>query len=77
MKMTPRFEELGVDELGFIAFLKVMFAQKRKTVSNNLKLAYDKPLAKDALLRAEIAPTTRAEAISLEDMAKLYRELKK
>jgi 16S rRNA (adenine1518-N6/adenine1519-N6)-dimethyltransferase len=76
MKMQPRFEELGVDEAGFIAFLKVLFAQKRKTVSNNLKLAYDKAIAKAALARAEIAPTTRAEAIPLPEMARLYRELK-
>jgi 16S rRNA (adenine1518-N6/adenine1519-N6)-dimethyltransferase len=77
MKMHSRFGELEVDEAGFIGFLKVMFAQKRKTVSNNLKLAYDGAVAKAALLRAGIAPTTRAEAISLEDMARLYRELKK
>jgi 16S rRNA (adenine1518-N6/adenine1519-N6)-dimethyltransferase len=76
MKMQPRFAELEVDEAGFIAFLKVMFAQKRKTVSNNLKLAYDKAVAKAALTRAEIAPTTRAEAIPLPEMARLYRELR-
>jgi 16S rRNA (adenine1518-N6/adenine1519-N6)-dimethyltransferase len=77
MKIQPRFAELQVDEAGFIAFLKVMFAQKRKTVSNNLKLAYDKSVAKAALASAEIAPTTRAEAIPLPDMARLYRELRK
>jgi len=76
MKMQPRFAELEVDEAGFIAFLKVMFAQKRKTVSNNLKLAYDKGIVKAALLGAGIAATTRAEAIALPDMARLYRELK-
>jgi len=77
MKMQPRFSELQVDEAGFIAFLKVMFAQKRKTVNNNLKLAYDGAVAKGALERTAIAPTTRAEAIPLPDMARLYRELKK
>ncbi len=76
MKMQPRFAALSVDEPGFIAFLKVMFAQKRKTVSNNLKLAYDKSIVKSSLERAAIAGTTRAEAISLEDMARLYLELK-
>jgi 16S rRNA (adenine1518-N6/adenine1519-N6)-dimethyltransferase len=76
MKMEPRFAELQVDEAGFIAFLKVMFAQKRKTVSNNLKLAYDKAIAKGALERTGIAPSTRAEAIALPEMARLYRELK-
>jgi 16S rRNA (adenine1518-N6/adenine1519-N6)-dimethyltransferase len=77
MKMQPRFAELEVDEAGFISFLKVMFAQKRKTVSNNLKLAYDKTVVKAALLGAEISPATRAEAIPLPEMARLYRELKK
>ncbi|PSH05799.1 MAG: ribosomal RNA small subunit methyltransferase A [Acidobacteria bacterium] len=77
MVMKPRFDELKVDESGFVRFLKIMFAQKRKTVSNNLKLAYDKNDASDALIRAEIAPATRAEAISLEGMARLYRELSK
>ncbi len=76
MKMQPRFAELGVDEAGFLGFLKVMFAQKRKTVSNNLKLAYDRVAAKAALARAGIAPTTRAETIALEAMARLYLELK-
>jgi 16S rRNA (adenine1518-N6/adenine1519-N6)-dimethyltransferase len=76
MKMQPRFAELSVDESGFIGFLKVMFAQKRKTVSNNLKLAYDKESAKAALVRAGIVPSTRAEAIALKDMARLYLELK-
>jgi 16S rRNA (adenine1518-N6/adenine1519-N6)-dimethyltransferase len=76
MKMQPRFDELAVDELGFIAFLKVMFAQKRKTVSNNLKLAYDKPVTKAALENTGIAPSTRAEAIPLEEMARLYLDLK-
>ena len=76
MKMQPRFAELGVDEAGFIGFLKTMFAQKRKTVSNNLKVAYDKEAAKAALTRAGIAPTTRAETIALEAMARLYVDLK-
>ncbi len=76
MKMQPRFAELGVDEAGFIGFLKVMFAQKRKTVSNNLKLAYDKGAAKAALTHTGIAPTMRAETIALEDMARLYLTLK-
>ncbi len=76
MKMRPRFAELGVDEAGFIGFLKTMFALKRKTVNNNLKVAYDKEAAKAALARVGIAPTTRAETIGLEEMARLYVELK-
>jgi 16S rRNA A1518/A1519 N6-dimethyltransferase RsmA/KsgA/DIM1 with predicted DNA glycosylase/AP lyase activity len=44
-------------------------------VSNNLKVAYDKAVATAALKQAEIAPATRAEAIPLEAMARLYRAL--
>jgi 16S rRNA (adenine1518-N6/adenine1519-N6)-dimethyltransferase len=76
MKMKSRFAELEVDEAGFIAFLKVMFAQKRKTVSNNLKVAYDKAVMKTALEGAGIAPSARAEGIGLPEMARLYRKLK-
>ena len=77
MTIHPRFAELGVDESGFLGFLKILFAQKRKTISNNLKAAYDSRAASSALSRAGIAPSARAEAISLEEMARLYRELKK
>jgi 16S rRNA (adenine1518-N6/adenine1519-N6)-dimethyltransferase len=76
MRMQPRFAELGVDESGFLVFLKIMFAQKRKTVSNNLKAAYHRDAIKAALARAGISPSARAEAIPLDQMARLYRELK-
>ena len=76
MTMHPRFAELGVDESGFIKLLKTLFAQKRKTISNNLKAAYSKQATASALERAGIAPSARAEAVPLEEMARLYRELK-
>ena len=76
MTIHPRFAELNVDESGFLRFLKTLFAQKRKTLSNNLKTAYDSKTAASALARAGIKPSVRAEAISLEEMAHLYRELK-
>jgi 16S rRNA (adenine1518-N6/adenine1519-N6)-dimethyltransferase len=75
MHMQPRFAELAVDEKGFLAFLKTMFAQKRKTVSNNLKAAYDKSVAASALQRSGIVGSARAETLPLEAMARLYREL--
>ncbi len=39
--MAPRLEELQVEEEPFIAFLKLAFAQKRKTLVNNLRGQYD------------------------------------
>ena len=77
LAVHPRFAELEVDEAGFLKFLKTLFAQKRKTISNNLKAAYDSRATASALANARIAPSMRAEAVSLEDMARLYRELKK
>jgi 16S rRNA (adenine1518-N6/adenine1519-N6)-dimethyltransferase len=75
MKMQPRFAELGVDETGFLRFLRLIFGLKRKTVSNNLKVAYDKESYSTALAEAEIDPSARAETIALEPMARLYRAL--
>jgi len=76
MRMHPRFAELDVDEKGFLNFLKVLFAQKRKTVSNNLKTAYDKAAVAEALKAAEVVPTARAETLPLEAMARLYRAIR-
>ena len=39
LTMAPRFEELGVEAVGFLGYLRVCFAQKRKTLGNNLRAA--------------------------------------
>lgn len=73
--LSPRLEKLNVDEAGFIEFLKVGFAQKRKTLWNNLKLRYDCNVLERAMAKAKIKPSVRAEALSLEASANLFREL--
>ena len=73
--LTPRLEKLRVDEATFIQFLKVSFAQKRKTLWNNLKSQYSSEGLKRAMAKARISPTTRAEALSLDQSANLFREL--
>ncbi|MEO8727436.1 MAG: 16S rRNA (adenine(1518)-N(6)/adenine(1519)-N(6))-dimethyltransferase RsmA [Acidobacteriaceae bacterium] len=75
MRMAPRFSELGVDALGFDRFLKLLFGQKRKTILNNLKNEYDDAVSRNALEEAKVAASARAETLSLEKMAKLYRNL--
>ena len=73
---APRFAELGVDEAPFIAFLKQSFAQKRKTLSNNLRAAGQSTNSvAEALATAGIQPQIRAEALSLEQLAALWRSL--
>jgi 16S rRNA (adenine1518-N6/adenine1519-N6)-dimethyltransferase len=73
--MAPRFEELEVDERGFIEFLKRSFAQKRKMLTNNLREHFRPALVKQSLQQAGIEPGARAEAVTLDRMAALYRIL--
>jgi 16S rRNA (adenine1518-N6/adenine1519-N6)-dimethyltransferase len=73
--MTPRLESLRVPEDGFIDFLKLSFGQKRKTLWNNLKSEYDPKPLRTALEKAGVKPTIRAEALSLEQSAALFRAL--
>ncbi len=77
LTFAPRFEELHVDPQGFIAFLRQCFAQKRKTLANNLRAAgVEAARISAAAASAGISPLARAEALPLEAMAKLYRSLK-
>jgi 16S rRNA (adenine1518-N6/adenine1519-N6)-dimethyltransferase len=76
-RFAPRFSELGVEEKAFLRFLRQAFAQKRKTLVNNLRSAGISPAdAAGAINKAGIEPNTRAESIPLERMAALWRELK-
>jgi 16S rRNA (adenine1518-N6/adenine1519-N6)-dimethyltransferase len=72
---SPRLDKLHVDEKGFIDFLKLSFGQKRKTLWNNLKGRYSSDDLERALAKAKIKPSVRAEALSLEASANVFREL--
>jgi 16S rRNA (adenine1518-N6/adenine1519-N6)-dimethyltransferase len=77
LRFAPRFAELAVDAAGFDAFLKQCFAQKRKTLRNNLRAAGYSPEQLAASWPASIPPEARAESLALEPMAMLYRSLPK
>ena len=73
-RFAPRFAELGVEEASFLRFVRQCFAQKRKTLANNLRAASIPPAAvAAALAQAEIDPLARAEALSMESFAALWR----
>jgi 16S rRNA (adenine1518-N6/adenine1519-N6)-dimethyltransferase len=74
--IDPRQEKLGVAGDGFIDFLRLSFSQKRKTLWNNLKAEYDDTPLKRALSEAGVKPTARAETLSLEESAAVYRSLR-
>jgi len=73
--LSPRIDALGVNETEFMRFLKLSFAQKRKTLWNNLKAQYPSKELTRAMSRAKVKPTVRAEALSLEESAGLFRAL--
>jgi 16S rRNA (adenine1518-N6/adenine1519-N6)-dimethyltransferase len=75
LTMAPRLDKLRVEEEPFIAFLKAAFAQKRKTLANNLRVQYDAVAIRAALKAAGLRADVRAEAISLEKMAAMFRAL--
>ena len=75
LTMAPQAERLRVPEREFLDFLKQAFAQKRKTLWNNLKSRYDSKFLTTALRQAGVQPSSRAEALSLEKMAGLFRKL--
>jgi 16S rRNA (adenine1518-N6/adenine1519-N6)-dimethyltransferase len=76
LTMASRQEELGMAGDGFVDFLRLSFAQKRKTLWNNLKVKFDEEELKRALADAKVKPTSRAETLSLEESAAVYRALR-
>jgi 16S rRNA (adenine1518-N6/adenine1519-N6)-dimethyltransferase len=76
LTMRSRFDELGVEPAGFLRFLRQVFALKRKTLANNLRASGYSPAVVDAAFeRCAVDGRARAEAVSLEAMACLYRAL--
>ncbi len=75
LKIAPRWNQLRVPRDGFIDFLKLCFAQKRKTLMNNLKSHYDPRAVSEALAAAHAKQDVRAEALTLEQSAAIFREL--
>ena len=75
LALSPQIERLRVPEEEFMKFLKLSFGQKRKTLWNNLKSQYAPDLLRHAMEKAAIKPAVRAEALSLEKSAALFRAL--
>jgi 16S rRNA (adenine1518-N6/adenine1519-N6)-dimethyltransferase len=77
-RFAPRFAELGVEEAGFLRFARQVFAQKRKTLANNLRSAgYEPADIQTSLAAASIGAQARAEELALERLAALWVSLPK
>lgn len=75
LTIAPRWEQLGVELNAFIDFLKLSFAQKRKTLLNNLKGRFGDEAVRAALKSAGARADARSEAMGLEKLAAVFREL--
>jgi 16S rRNA (adenine1518-N6/adenine1519-N6)-dimethyltransferase len=75
MRVAPKWAELDVEAEPFIAFLKLSFGQKRKTLSNNLKERFSAECVRSSLASAGVAPDARAEALDLTHMAAIFKTL--
>ena len=77
-RFAPRIAELGVEEASFLRLVRQVFAQKRKTLANNLRAAGFAPgEVADALAAAKVPAQARAEAMEIEVLAALWHSLKK
>jgi 16S rRNA (adenine1518-N6/adenine1519-N6)-dimethyltransferase len=75
LTVSSKLESLHVVEEDFMRFLKISFAQKRKTLWNNLKAQYAPDSLKRAMSKTRIQPAVRAEALTLEQSAALFRAI--
>jgi 16S rRNA (adenine1518-N6/adenine1519-N6)-dimethyltransferase len=73
MRLPGERTQLGIaDEPAFMNFLKGCFAQKRKTLRNNLRLLMEPSSAEHAIETAGLAPSVRAEQLTLPQFARLF-----
>jgi 16S rRNA (adenine1518-N6/adenine1519-N6)-dimethyltransferase len=74
LTVAPKAASLGVDTARFVAFLKLAFGQKRKTLHNNLRTVHSN--AQAAIEQTGLRSDVRAEAVALEKLAELFQLLK-
>jgi 16S rRNA (adenine1518-N6/adenine1519-N6)-dimethyltransferase len=84
LHMSPRTAALQLDDVpAFLKFAQQIFLEKRKTLLNNLRrLIHDRSEDASSRLQSVMAEcalqsTVRAENISLESTAQLYRNLRR
>jgi 16S rRNA (adenine1518-N6/adenine1519-N6)-dimethyltransferase len=78
LQLTYRSEPLfdAIDTSAFFRLVKAGFSQRRKTLLNSLSagMHWDKVTTHQILEAADIAPTTRAQNLSLDDWFALYEK---
>jgi 16S rRNA (adenine1518-N6/adenine1519-N6)-dimethyltransferase len=76
MTVALQRDRLGIrDEQAFWKWMRAAFAHKRKTLVNNWKGFRSAERLHTALKQIGVSAQTRAEALTLEQLAMLYRTL--
>ena len=63
------------DDAKFLDFVKLCFAQKRKTLVNNLRAKSGPEKTREALAALGLEPGARAEELSVAKLAELFQAL--
>jgi 16S rRNA (adenine1518-N6/adenine1519-N6)-dimethyltransferase len=64
------------DESAFLEFVKACFAQKRKTLANNLRGIQEPARTHEILKNLQLREDARAEQLSVEELAAMFRAAK-
>lgn len=76
LRLPGERAQLGLrDEKQFLDFVKRCFAQKRKTLVNNLKSLAKPEFVRAALARQDLPPDARAEQLAVSRFAALFSEV--
>lgn len=76
LRMPGARATLGItDEPRFLKFVQSCFAQKRKTLANNLRALHSADRIEGMLKAAGISPRARAEELSVAQFAALFQHM--
>ena len=75
LRMAPKAGKLNLNAGHLLAFCKLAFAHKRKTLFNNLRQKYPESEIRIALAIQSIREDARAEALSIEELASIHKAL--
>ncbi len=71
LEVYDKLPIIADNETIFEELIRVCFAQRRKTLYNNLSLKYDKEFIKEMLNALNINQSVRAEVLSIEDFVRI------
>jgi 16S rRNA (adenine1518-N6/adenine1519-N6)-dimethyltransferase len=78
LRLPGERSQLGIEnEAGFLKFLKICFAQKRKTLRNNLRPLMPQERATTLLRDCGMSLNIRAEEMTLTQFAQIFTEVKR